>query len=159
VQPLFNYPDLFLTAIQKSEETKPKWFMVDVQFISRAGHFVPYRLLREIAAGSAKPSTNIEYIGEEGVRAIKGSLKRPDRLELKPIAFCHTDMVLVHRGRLSVQRVEAEAWDVIEQMAEKGGWSEEEVAKGKGGTKGAGEKRKRKRGAVEEVTVKTKRRS
>ncbi|KAH9977847.1 PUA-like domain-containing protein [Lactifluus volemus] len=86
----------------KSEESKPKWFMVDVQFKSRATHFIPYRLLREIAAGDAKPSTDIEYIGEEDVKAIK-------------------DMALVHRGRLSVQRVQTEAWNVIEKMAEKGG--------------------------------------
>jgi hypothetical protein len=50
-----------------------------------------------------------------------------------------------------VQRVQAEAWDVIERMAEKGGWSEEEIAKGKG-------KRKEGMGTVEEIAVKAKRR-
>jgi hypothetical protein len=113
--------------------------MVDVQFKSRATHFIPYHLLREIAAGDAKPSTDIEYIGEEGVKAIKGNLKRRDRLELEPTVFCLADMALVHRGRLSVQRVQTEAWNVIEQMAEKGGWNEEEVLKGKGKRKRAGE--------------------
>jgi hypothetical protein len=39
-------------------------------------------------------------------------------------------MDLVRRGRLSVQRVQLGAWDVIEQLAEMGGWSEE-VTKGK----------------------------
>ena len=112
--------------------------MVDVQFKSRATHFVPYRLLREIAAGDARPSTDIEYIGEEGVKAIKGDLKRRDRLELVLTVFWRADMTLVHRGRLSVQRVQTEAWNVIEQMAEKGGWSEE-ILKGKGRTKRAGE--------------------
>ena len=34
-------------------------------------------------------------------------------------------MDLVRRGRLSVQRVQPEAWEVIKQMAEKGGWEEE----------------------------------
>jgi hypothetical protein len=34
-------------------------------------------------------------------------------------------MDLVRRGRLSVQRVQPEAWEVIKQMAEKGGWTEE----------------------------------
>ena len=58
--------------------------MVDVQFISRAAHFVPYRLLRGIAAGNAKPPAAIEYIGEEGVRALKGSLKCPNGLGLEP---------------------------------------------------------------------------
>ena len=32
-------------------------------------------------------------------------------------------MNLVHRGRLSVQRVEPEAWNAVEQLAAKGGWS------------------------------------
>ncbi|KAI0004950.1 PUA-like domain-containing protein [Russula compacta] len=96
----------------KSDETNPKWFMVDVKFISRVAHFVPYPLLREIAAGRVTVSDGIEYIGEEGVRVIK-------------------EMDLVHRGRLSVQQVQPEAWDVIKQLAEKGGWSEG-VAKGTG---------------------------
>jgi hypothetical protein len=39
-------------------------------------------------------------------------------------------MDLVHRGRLSVQRVQGRAWEVIEKLGEKGGWSEE-VGKGK----------------------------
>jgi protein phosphatase-4 regulatory subunit 3 len=60
-------------ATQKSDETNPKWFMVDVKFISRATHFVPYPLLREIAAGHVTQSAGIEYIGEEGMRAIKGN--------------------------------------------------------------------------------------
>ncbi|KAI9507010.1 DUF625-domain-containing protein [Russula earlei] len=102
------YPDceksLHSIAV-KCDETNPKWFMVDVKFISRAAHFVPYALLREIAAGRVTQSAGIEYIGEEGIGAIK-------------------DMDLVHRGRLSVQRVRPEAWDVIGQLAEKGGWSE-----------------------------------
>ena len=46
--------------------------MVDVKFISRATHFVPYPLLREIAAGRVTQSAGIEYIDEEGMRAIKG---------------------------------------------------------------------------------------
>ena len=57
-----------------------------------------------------------------------------------------TDMDLVRRGRLSVQRVRPDAWDVIERLAEKGGWSED-VAKGKkrtrvgGGTRGGKRKK------------------
>jgi hypothetical protein len=58
-------------------------------------------------------------------------------------------MDLVRRGRLSVQRVQPGAWDVIERLAEKGGWSED-VAKGKkrtraekerGGTRGGKRKK------------------
>jgi hypothetical protein len=47
--------------------------MVDVKFISRATHFVPYPLLRDIAAGRVTQSAGIEYIGEEGIREIKGN--------------------------------------------------------------------------------------
>ncbi|KAH9062764.1 PUA-like domain-containing protein [Lactarius vividus] len=91
----------------KSEENNPKWFMVDVKFVSRAAHFVPYPLLRKIAAsGTTTPPAGLEYIGEKEVSAIR-------------------EMDLVHRGRLSVQRVQPEAWKVIEGMAEKGGWTEE----------------------------------
>lgn len=56
-------------------------------------------------------------------------------------------MDLVHRGRLSVQRVQPEAWDVVEQLAEKGGWSEG-VAKGTG-TKSKPTRSKRRSGAAE----------
>jgi len=103
----------------KSDEINPKWFMVDVKFISRATHFVPYPLLREIAADRVMQSAGIEYIDEEGLRAIK-------------------DMDLVHRGRLSVQRVQPGAWKVVEQLAAKGGWS-----------KGIGKGTKRKEGVEE----------
>lgn len=121
--------------------------MVDVKFISRAAHFVPYPLLREIAAGRVTQSAGIEYIGEEGLSAIKGNSMSPNRLKLG-CSYWHTDMDLVHRGRLSVQRVEPGAWDVVEQLAEKGGWSEE-MWKGTkrrvGGEEKEGRKRKRKR--------------
>lgn len=33
-------------------------------------------------------------------------------------------MALVNRGRLSVQRVEEDAWDTVSMLAEKGGWGE-----------------------------------
>jgi hypothetical protein len=59
--------------------------MVDVKFISRAAHFVPYPLLREIAAGRVTQSAGIEYIGEEGVAAIKGNFVRRYRPELARI--------------------------------------------------------------------------
>jgi len=87
--------------------------MVDVKFVSRAAHFVPYPFLRKISASSTTtPPAGLEYIGEKGVSAIKG-------------------MDLVRRGRLSVQRVQPEAWEVIEQMAEKGGWTEETKGNGR----------------------------
>ena len=45
--------------------------MVDVKFVSRVAHFVPYPLLRKIAADGAPPA-DLEYIGEKEVSAIKG---------------------------------------------------------------------------------------
>lgn len=36
-------------------------------------------------------------------------------------------MPLLNRGRLSVQRVSQECWDVIRQMAERGGWENTSV--------------------------------
>ncbi|TFK93634.1 DUF55-domain-containing protein [Polyporus arcularius HHB13444] len=88
----------------KTDKANPKWYMVDVTFVSRAKHLVPLSLLRTIASSTDVPE-EVSYIGEEGAKAIKG-------------------MALVTRGRLSVQRVEGEAWKVIEQLAERGGWDE-----------------------------------
>ena len=57
-------------------------------------------------------------------------------------------MALVTRGRLSVQRVEEETWEVIEQLAEKGGWDEggaskpKTKAKPKGQTKTSNKRKK-----------------
>ena len=59
--------------------------MVDVKFTSRTTHFVPYPLLREIAAGRVTQSAGIEYVGEEGVGAIKGNSMCHKRLRLATI--------------------------------------------------------------------------
>ena len=40
-------------------------------------------------------------------------------------------MALVNRGRLSVQRVEADTWEVINKLATKGGWEEAGDSAGK----------------------------
>lgn len=119
--------------------------MVDVKFVSRAAHFVPYHLLREIAASNAKtPPAGLEYIDEKGASAIK-------------------DMDLIHRARLSVQRVRPEAWEVINRMAEKGGWTEE--TKGNGRAKKSREetrtngKRKNEEGTGTGADIDTRRRS
>ncbi|KAF8180156.1 DUF55-domain-containing protein [Pholiota molesta] len=90
----------------KSNSEAPKWFMVDLTFSARAKNFVPLSLLRMIA--DTQPSgipEEIAYIGRAGVQAIK-------------------NMDLVTRGRLSVQRVQEDAWKTIEQLADRGGWKE-----------------------------------
>ncbi|PCH40773.1 DUF55-domain-containing protein [Wolfiporia cocos MD-104 SS10] len=94
----------------KTEQTNPKWHMVDVTFVARAPHFVPLALLRQIAAAPADaPPSGVRYIGADGVNAIK-------------------QMALVTRGRLSVQRVEEKTWSVIEMLAERGGWEDSGAA-------------------------------
>ncbi|KAM5542331.1 hypothetical protein V8D89_003790 [Ganoderma adspersum] len=93
----------------KTDKENPKWYMVEVAFGSRVQHFVPLSLLRNIASSSELPE-EVAYIGEDGAKAIKA-------------------MALVTRGRLSVQRVEEETWEVIEQLAEKGGWEEISTSK------------------------------
>ncbi|KAF8138334.1 DUF55-domain-containing protein [Boletus edulis] len=88
----------------KSDREHPRWFMVDVKFISRARNFVPLSLLRHLAdLSSAIPPEALGYVGQDGINEIKA-------------------MPLITRGRLSVQRVSAKCWDVIQTMAEQGGW-------------------------------------
>lgn len=54
-----------------------------------------------------------------------------------------TEMALINRGRLSVQRVEENTWFVIEKLADSGGWEDEAVKKGKeAGTSGTKEAKK-----------------
>ncbi|KXN89517.1 Thymocyte nuclear protein 1 [Leucoagaricus sp. SymC.cos] len=90
----------------KSDKDNPKWYMVDLKFTARAKHFIPLALLRHIADSTANvPPEGIKYIGEDGVKAIKG-------------------MNLVTRGRLSVQRIEPSAWSIIHLLADNGGWEE-----------------------------------
>ncbi|TDL29958.1 DUF55-domain-containing protein [Rickenella mellea] len=95
----------------KTDETKPTWYMVELTFVSRTQHFVPLALMKRIATlPSSDPPTDIEYIGRDGVAAIKA-------------------MPLVTRGRLSVQRVDLAAWDIVSLLASRGGWDEKEIAK------------------------------
>ncbi len=57
--------------------------------------------------------------------------------------FLRAGMDLVTRGRLSVQRVEEDAWKAIVLLAEKGGWQELDLKpKPKKGTKNEVKKRK-----------------
>ena len=81
--------------------------MVDVIFKTRAKHFVPLSLMKRIAGLAAEPSEDVAYIGEDGVEAIK-------------------NMALIKRGRLSVQPVNEDAWRIIHELADNGGWTEDE---------------------------------
>jgi len=81
--------------------------MVDVIFKTRAKHFVPLSLMKRIAGLAAEPSEDVAYIGEDGVEAIK-------------------NMTLIKRGRLSVQPVNEDAWRIIHELADNGGWTEDE---------------------------------
>lgn len=49
--------------------------MVDLTFTARAPHFVPLALLRSIADPTASPELpeGMAYLGEDGVKAIKGT--------------------------------------------------------------------------------------
>ncbi|KAJ8482727.1 hypothetical protein ONZ45_g14852 [Pleurotus djamor] len=108
----------------KTNKDNPKWYMVDLTFVERAKHFIPLAVLRYIA--DSVPTAldpEIEYIGEDGVEAIK-------------------NMDLITRGRLSVQRVTPESWEVIQVLAERGG--------GKGRGKGKKEGKKKVDDEVEE---------
>ncbi|KIJ69925.1 hypothetical protein HYDPIDRAFT_104586 [Hydnomerulius pinastri MD-312] len=97
----------------KTDKDKPKWFMIDATFVSRARHFVPLSLLRYIAdLPSSEPPEEVGYVGASGVKAIKA-------------------MPLVTRGRLSVQRVPEECWAIIEMMAARGGWEDMSLTKKK----------------------------
>ncbi|KAF9498699.1 DUF55-domain-containing protein [Pleurotus eryngii] len=87
----------------KTDKENPKWYMVDLTFVERAKNFIPLALLRYIADISSTPPPELEYVGEDGINAIKG-------------------MDLVTRGRLSVQRVSEEAWNTIQLLAKRGGW-------------------------------------
>ncbi|KAJ3936101.1 MAG: DUF55-domain-containing protein [Lentinula lateritia] len=95
----------------KSDKSSPKWFMVDLTFKSRAKHFVSLALLKHISEHASELPEELAYIGSEGANAIKS-------------------MDLINRGRLSVQRVQKPAWDVIELLAERGGWDESKLGKG-----------------------------
>ncbi|KAL0950049.1 hypothetical protein HGRIS_010057 [Hohenbuehelia grisea] len=106
------YPDFTAWDTQhpyfdpKTKQDDPKWFMVDLTFGSRAKHFIPLALLRYIAdLSSSTPPNELSYIGDDGVKAIKG-------------------MDLIVRGRLSVQRVDEKTWDVLNMMADRGGWDD-----------------------------------
>ncbi|EKM59983.1 uncharacterized protein PHACADRAFT_115365 [Phanerochaete carnosa HHB-10118-sp] len=121
---------------QKSDKENPKWYMVDLTFNARAKHFVPLSLLKRIAASPPSgPPPDVEFIGEDGMKAIK-------------------EMALINRGRLSVQYVEQTTWSVIEELADSGGWEDETVKRGKGaGTNGTKETKRVRPGRAAKAKV------
>ncbi|TFK28972.1 DUF55-domain-containing protein [Coprinopsis marcescibilis] len=123
----------------KTDQNNPKWFMVDLTFVSQTKNFVPLSLLRYIASirlsGSDDDSgipSELSYLGRSGIEAIQG-------------------MDLVTRGRLSVQRVRQREWEAIQTLAEKGGWEELNLKKPAGAAAtSAKSKRKRATGAADD---------
>ncbi|EJU05125.1 DUF55-domain-containing protein [Dacryopinax primogenitus] len=105
----------------KTDKEKPKWYMVDVRFISRAKHMVSLPLLKHLATLS-EPPADLPYLTSEHLKAIK-------------------NMALLTRGRLSVQPVDNPlVVEAIQLLADKGGWDEDIDGKKKtSGKKRAGE--------------------
>lgn len=63
---------------QKTDKEKPRWFMVDLTFKSRAKHLVPLTLLKQIAESPPdQVPEDISYIGAEGCKAIRGMSPPP----------------------------------------------------------------------------------
>ncbi|RXK41056.1 hypothetical protein M231_01687 [Tremella mesenterica] len=98
----------------KTDKEKPTWYMVDVKFRSRLLHPPTLALIKHLASSTSLPS-EVEYIGSEGLEAIK-------------------EMQLVNRGRLSVQPVTDKAYEVVRLLGERGGW--EDLGQGSKGSKG-----------------------
>lgn len=91
----------------KTDKEQPKWYMVDVKLDRKLPRLVPLALLQDVrnkgpAAAEIKALPN-GYLCPEHIKAI-------------------SDMQLLNRGRLSVQRVEPLAYEAIVLLAERGGW-------------------------------------
>ena len=59
-----------MACTQKTKKDSPTWYMVDVEFKSRAKHFVPLSVLKNIAVVVG----TLDYLTSEDVDAIKGHL-------------------------------------------------------------------------------------
>jgi len=96
--------------------------MVDLTFSSRTKNFIPLAILRFLSSTALEDlPQELKYIGEHGLKAIKGIVLCLNHRSLYKTSYL-TGLDLITRGRLSVQRVNQEAWDVIVSMAENGGW-------------------------------------
>ncbi|KAG8999086.1 hypothetical protein FRB93_013356 [Tulasnella sp. JGI-2019a] len=108
---------------QKSDASKPTWYMVDLQFKARLPNFVSLAFLRYLETCT---HDNLETIASSvGVQNLDASkvvdpqgLSYLSEAELQAIK----DMPLLSQGRLSVQRVGETAFNAISKLGQFGGW-------------------------------------
>lgn len=129
--------------------------MVDLTFESRAKNLVPLALLKYLSTITSLPP-ELEYIGLDGLNAVKGSFVLSAEASDAHLILKLTAMPLVTRGRLSVQRVDEDAFKIIQLLAEKGGWDDLNL---KGKTKPAPKPTRKKDTADAESTPTTKRKA
>ncbi|WFC94828.1 hypothetical protein MBRA1_001464 [Malassezia brasiliensis] len=83
----------------------PRWYRVDVQFVRRLPHFVPLSLLQHLAEGlSEAERADVAYLTDAHLASVAA-------------------MPLLHRSRLSVQPVDATAYEAICLLGDRGGFS------------------------------------
>ncbi|KAI3624979.1 hypothetical protein CBS9595_000340 [Malassezia furfur] len=83
----------------------PRWYRVDVRFVRRLPHFVPLALLQHLAEGlSDAERSDVAYLTDAHLASLAA-------------------MPLLHRSRLSVQPVEAAAYEAICLLGDHGGFA------------------------------------
>ncbi|KAG8889791.1 hypothetical protein FRB98_002713 [Tulasnella sp. 332] len=108
----------------KSDASKPTWFMVDLKFRSRLPNFVSLALLRyletrthaDLAFMATTTSMAPKALGEDA-GSLQGMFYLTE-VELEAIK----SMPLLTQGRLSVQRVEENAFNAVRILGQRGGW-------------------------------------
>ena len=102
--------------VQKSSSDTPKWYMVDIRFIRRLPHMVPLGFLQHIAALPPAGLSAETTLGTEPDPVVPSFVT--------PSAAANiAAMQLLSRGRLSVQAVEQDAYDIIVRLGDDGhGW-------------------------------------
>ena len=115
--------------VQKSSQESPKWYMVDIRFVRRLPHMVPLGFLQHIAA-LPPPSTSTDTTSEMESVSVVPSFVSP------AAAANIAAMQLLSRGRLSVQAVEQDAYDIIVRLGDDGhGWDPSQKKKPKAAPK------------------------
>ncbi|BGP34346.1 hypothetical protein JCM10296v2_006161 [Rhodotorula toruloides] len=125
----------------KSDPEKPRWYMVDVEFVSKLPHPVPLSLLQHLSTLSPSPSSSTSLPPD-----LPSSLSYLSPTFLSSLS----DSTLLRRGRLSVQPCEEGFFEGVREMGERGGWEGWEWKKAGGAKKGAKGKRKEKEESEEE---------